>query len=56
MLMDTSSAAAGISEVVRAAATVWAALRFDPMLARSETAAAIISGAAITYDISATPY
>jgi len=51
---DTSSAAAGITEVVRAAATIRAASTFDPMLARSDAAAVIISGFAVTYDISTT--
>ena len=49
MAADTSSAAAaGITDVVRAAPTMWATLTFDPMLAGFDAAAAIISGSAIT--------
>jgi hypothetical protein len=52
ILTDTSSAAAGITARVRAAAAVWAALRFEPMVAKSLAADVIISRAAITYDMS----
>ena len=34
------------------AAAAWAALRFEPIVATSAAAVVIISGAAITYDIS----
>ena len=51
MLTDTSSAAAGMTAAVGSAAVMWAALKVEPMVARSVAAAVIISGAAITYDI-----
>jgi hypothetical protein len=56
MLADTSSAAAGTTATVGAAATMWAALTFEPMAAKSVAAEVIISGAAITYAISCPPY
>ena len=46
------SAAAGSIATVEAAAAVWASLRFEPMVAKSVAAEVIISGAAITYDMS----
>jgi hypothetical protein len=55
MPADTSSAAAGITDVVWAAATMWAASTFEPMVAKSVAAAVIISGVAITYDMSVLP-
>ena len=45
---DTSSAAAGITATVGAAAEMWAALTFEPMVAKSVAADVISSGAAIT--------
>ena len=42
---------AGTNATVGAAAAMWAALRFDPMLARSDAAAVIHAESAITYDI-----
>jgi hypothetical protein len=52
ILADTSSAAAGISPTVRAAAAAWAPLRSEPMVAKSVAADVIISGAVSTYDMS----
>ncbi len=49
--LDTSSAAAGSTATVAGAAAAWAALRFEPMVAKSVAAAVIVSGAAITNDI-----
>ena len=54
MAADTSSSAAATIPVAGAAA-VWAALRFEPMVAKSVAAEVIISGAAITYDICTFP-
>jgi hypothetical protein len=51
MAADTSSSAAASTPVVWLAATVWAALRPEPMVAKSVAAEVIISGAAITNDI-----
>jgi hypothetical protein len=48
---DTSSAAAGTSATVGASAAICAALRSEPMVAKS-VAADVSSGAAITYDMS----
>jgi hypothetical protein len=56
MPADTSSAAAGVNARVGAAAAVCAALRSEPMAAKSVAADVIISGAAITYDMSTTYY
>jgi hypothetical protein len=53
MPVETSSAAAGSTARVETAAAVWAALRFEPMVAKSVAAELIISGAAITNDMSA---
>jgi hypothetical protein len=55
MPVETWSAAAGITEVVRAAATMRAALTFEPMAAKSEAADVIIFGAAITHAMSVLP-
>ena len=55
MLADTSSAAAGITATVGAAAAMWAALSVEPIAATSVAAAAIISGAAVTLDTSILP-
>ena len=52
MAADTSSWAAARIPVVGAAAAALAALRFEPMVAKSVAAEVIISGAAITYDTS----
>jgi hypothetical protein len=51
MAVDTSSSAAARIPVVWAAAAVWAALRSEPMVAKSVAAEVIIAGAAITDDI-----
>jgi len=48
---DTSSPAAGITAVVRATAAALASVIMDPIPTRSEAAAAMISGAAVTNDI-----
>jgi hypothetical protein len=53
MAADTSSSAAASTPVVWLAAAVWAALRSEPMVAKSVAAEVIISGAAITYDMAA---
>jgi hypothetical protein len=52
MAADTSSAPAASTAVVWVAAAAWAALSADWIPAKSDAAAVIISGAAITYDIS----
>ena len=52
MAADTSSAPAASTPVVEGAVAALAALSVEPMLARSVAAAVIISGAAITYDLS----
>ena len=49
---DTSSAAAGTNATVGGAAAICASLSSEPIPARSVAAAVIISGAAITYDMS----
>jgi hypothetical protein len=48
---DTSSSAAATIPVVGTAAAALAALIIEPIFAKSVTAAVIISGAVITYDI-----
>ena len=55
MPVETASAAAGITATVGGAATMWAALTFEPTAAKSDAAAVIISGSATTYAISTTP-
>ncbi|AMC73931.1 PE-PGRS family protein PE_PGRS43 [Mycobacterium tuberculosis] len=55
MPADTSSAPAATTSVVGIAATALAALTCEPIRARSKAAVAIISGVAITYDISHLP-
>jgi hypothetical protein len=55
MAADTSSSAAASTPVVWLAAAALAALRFEPMVAKSVAAEVIISGAAITYDMSIHP-
>ncbi|RFZ09473.1 hypothetical protein VIMS_03850 [Mycobacterium marinum] len=51
MAVDTSSSAAASSPVVRASAAELAAPRVEPILVKSDAAAASMSGVAITYDI-----
>jgi hypothetical protein len=55
MAADTSSTPAASISVVGATATAFAALIAEPTVAKSGTADVIISGAAITYDISTNP-
>jgi hypothetical protein len=51
-MTETVSAETARTEyAVRVAAAAWAALTFEPILAKSVAADVIISGAAITYDI-----
>jgi hypothetical protein len=52
MAADTSSSAAANTPVVGVAAAAFAAVSAEPMLDRSVAADVIISGAAITYDMS----
>ncbi|OBG19853.1 hypothetical protein A5764_15780 [Mycobacterium sp. 852002-51057_SCH5723018] len=53
MAADTSSLAAAATPVVGAKAAAWASLTHEPMLATLPAAAASMSGAAITYDMTA---
>src|SRR5260370_4745000 len=55
MAADTSSSAAASTPVVDAAAAALASLSVEPIFPKSLAAAAIISGAAITYDMSIHP-
>ncbi len=55
MAADTSSAPAASTPVVGAAAAAFAPLSIEPIFAKSPAAAVIISGAAITYDMSIHP-
>src|SRR5260370_36324908 len=52
MAADPSSSAAASTPAVWAAAAAWAALRVEPIFARSVAAVEISSGAAIKLDIS----
>jgi hypothetical protein len=51
MAADTSSSAAATIAVVWAAAAAWAALRVEPILAKSEAPAPSVSGKAMTNDM-----